>query len=144
MSNIVTLELHERKYELFFSCKAMNAIADRCGGDLKNISAIMSNMTEAKSVAFICGMLSDLANGAVVKHNCDIALGLATGDKKPEYTEEYFVATVGVEDFEKVTAAVFEAMGLGSEFTLPDDVKVEEEDIDLAEIEAEKQKSKKS
>lgn len=142
MPNTVKLELNGKEHELFFSCAAMNRIADRCDGDLNNISKKLDDMKEAQAMAFMCGILADLANGAVIKHNCDVILGLESGEKKPEYPEDYFAAVVSVADSEKITSAIFEAMGLGSEFNIPDNVKVEEKDIDLAEIEAEKESKK--
>lgn len=138
------ITLAGREIELLYNVKATIDIAERCGGDLENISDIMKNNNLSKNMELICGILCDLANGAITAHNANITLGLEEGEKKSEYPAEYFLAFVTADNFNSVSAAALETMGLGSEFTVPDNVKTEEKDIDLAEIEAEKNESKKS
>lgn len=133
-----------REIELLFSVKATIAISERCDGDIANLSEIMAKNTMNQNLELICGILCDLANGAIIAHNANITLGLEEGEKRPEYPVEYFIAVVTASDFNRVTEAALETMGMGSEFTVPDNVKTEEKDIDLAEIEAEKNESKKS
>ena len=138
------ITLNGREIELLFSVKATIAISERCDGDIANISEIMEKNTTNQNLELMCGILCDLANGAVTAHNANITLGLEEGEKRPEFPVEYFIAVVTADDFSKVTEAALETMGIGSEFTVPDNVKTEEKDIDLAEIEAEKNESKKS
>ena len=138
------ITLNGREVELYFNVKATIDISERCGGDIANLSDIMKTNTTNQNLELMCGILCDLANGAVTAHNANITLGLEGGEKRPEVPVEYFIAVVTADDFNKVTEVALETMGLGSEFTVPDNVKTEEKDIDLAEIEAEKNESKKS
>lgn len=138
------ITLNGKEIELYFNVKASMEIAERCGGDIGNLSDILKEKNETQSLEFICNILCDLANGAVAKRNCDIAMGLADGEKQQFYPVEFFTVNVSITELSDVMNAVFETMGLGSEFTVPDNVKTEEKDIDLAEIEAEKNESKKS
>lgn len=138
------ITLNGREIELYFNVKATIDISERCGGDIANLSDIMKTNTTGKNLEFICGILCDLANGAVAVHNANIAFGLEEGKPKPKFTEDYFLAFATAKDLDRFTEAIFDTMGMGSEFTVPDNVKTEEKDIDLAEIEAEKNESKKS
>ena len=138
------ITLNGREIELYFNVKATIDISERCGGDIANLSDIMETNTPAKNLEFICCILCDLANGAVAVHNSNIDFGLEEGKPKPKFTEDYFLAFATAKDLDRFTEAIFKTMGMGSEFTVPDNVKIEEKDIDLAEIEAEKNESKKS
>ena len=71
-------------------------------------------------------------------------MGLASGEKKNFFPDGFFLANASAKDLNDFTGAVLDTMGLGSEYTIPENVKVEEKDIDLIEIEAEKNKGKKS
>ena len=138
------ITLNGREIELLFNVKATIDISERCGGDIANLSDSLKANTLSKNMELICSILCDLANGAVTAHNANITLGLEDGEKKPAYPVDYFLAEVTSDNFNYITEAVLATMGLGSEFTVPDSVKTEEKDIDLAEIEAEKNESKKS
>ncbi len=133
-----------REIELCFNNKAMFDIAKRCNGDINNISDMIKGGTDAQGLELICGILADLANGAVVKHNCEIAMGIGNGEKRNPIPEDTFVALVQPTELNDMLLIAFEEMGMGSTFEMPENVKVEEKDIDLAELEAEKNKSKKS
>lgn len=138
------ISLNGKEIELYYNVKATIGIAERCGGDTGNLSKVLEKCTAGESLALICGILDDLANGAVAKHNCDISMGLTKGEKKNFYPDGFFITNASVNDLNDFTEAMLETMGIGSEFTIPDNVKVEEKDIDLIEIEAEKNESKKS
>lgn len=138
------ITLNGRVIELLYNVKATIDIAEICDGDVANLADIMNKNTFSQNMKLICDVICALANGAVTKRNADVVMGLDSGEKRPEYPVEYFLANITIENFDDVVAAVFAAIGLGSEFTVPDNVKTEEKDIDLAEIEAEKNESKKS
>lgn len=130
--------------DLYFNVVAANRIAERCGGDIGKIGEKMEGMSEAEAIDFICDMLCDLANGAVVKHNAEITLGLATGEPKAEYTPDIFKAIVDPHALTSMVNVIMATINGGSEFVAPENVNLPEEDIDLMELEAEKNKGKKS
>lgn len=138
------ITLNGKDVELYYNVKATIAITERCGGDIGNLSNILESGTVGTTLELICGILDDLANGAVAKHNCDVVMGLASGEKKDFFPNGFFLANASAKDLNDFTGAVLDTMGLGSEYTIPENVKVEEKDIDLIEIEAEKNKGKKS
>ena len=130
--------------DLYFNVVAANRIAERCGGDIGKISEKMESMKQTEAIDFICDMLCDLANGAVVKHNAEITLGLATGEPKPEYTPDIFKAIVDPSALTSMVNVITVTINGGSEFVAPENVNLPEEDIDLMELEAEINKEKKS
>ena len=138
------ITLGGREIELYFNVKASMSIGERCGGDIANLADAFKDKNENQSLELICGVLCDLANGAVAKKNCNIAMGLEDGEKQPFYPEEFFLVNASVDKLASAFKVAFDTMGMGSEFTVPDNVKTEEKVIDLAEIEAEKNESKKS
>ena len=76
-----------------------------------------------------------LANGAVAKKNCDISLG--AGEKMQEFFEVNLDFSKGAE----LVDMLFTVINGGSQYTIPDNVQTVEKDIDLKEIEAEKEAS---
>lgn len=78
-----------------------------------------------------------LANGAVAKKNCDISLGLSAGEKMQEFFEVNLDFSKGAE----LVDMLFTVINGGSQYTIPDNVQTVEKDIDLKEIEAEKEAS---
>ena len=78
------ITLNGREIELLFSVKATIAISERCDGDIANISEIMAKNTTNQNLELMCGILCDLANGAVTAHNANITLGLEEGEKQIE------------------------------------------------------------
>lgn len=138
------LKLGDLKIDLYFNVAAANRIAERCGGDISDITTVFDGLSEAKALTLICGILCDLANGAVVKRNAEISLGLATGEPKKEYTAEMFEALADTETLTKSVELILATMNKGSEFEVPENAETVEEDIDLKELEAERNKEKKS
>lgn len=82
-----------------------------------------------------------LANGAVAKKNCDISLGLSTGEKMQEFTPEFFEVNLDFSKGAELVDMLFTVINGGSQYTIPDNVQTVEKDIDLKEIEAEKEAS---
>lgn len=144
MSKMTEFEINGVKIELYYNVAATIGISELCGGDIANLPKLLEKNTVEEQLNLICSLLCELANGAVALHNTNISFGLETGKPKPEYTVQFFKAQCGIDDVNNAFSACLEAMGLGSEFTVPDNVKTAEEDIDLAEIEAEKNETKKS
>lgn len=130
-----------RDVELFFSTRAMINISDRCGGDISDLGGWLTEGGTTDKMSKIGIVISDLANGAIIKHNADIALGLEDGQKRPLYPDNYFIDVLNPGEFMEYKEKIFEALGMGYTFEIPDGITIEEKDADLAEIEAEKQKN---
>lgn len=138
--NIINVGGH--KIELYFNMKAMNDIADLCGGDISKLGEKFEELDELQSCSLLCNVLCALANGAVAKKNCDISLGLSTGEKIQEFTSEFFEMNLDFSKGAELVETLFTVINGGSQYTVPDNVQTVERDIDLEEIEAEKEKSK--
>lgn len=136
-----TINVGGHEIELYFNIKAMNTIADLCGGDVSKLGEKFEKLDELQSCSLVCGVLCALANGAIIKKNCDISLGLCTGEKMQEFTPEFFEANLDFSNVAELVESLFEAIQGGSQYTIPDNVQTVEKDIDLEEIEAEKEKS---
>lgn len=144
MAKMTEFTINDIKIELYYNVIATMGISELCGGDIDNMPKLLDEYGMIEKLKFVCEILCELANGAVAVHNTNISLGLETGEKKQKYNVDFFLTYCGLNDIDKAFGAAFEAMGIGSEFTVPDNVKADEKDIDLVEIEAEKNESKKS
>ncbi|MBD5145639.1 MAG: hypothetical protein HDT21_07020 [Ruminococcus sp.] len=142
MSRSKVIEIDEKKIELFFSTWALMHISERVGGDINTIGTWLDDGKDtAGMLERFSYILADLANGAVIKHNADIALGLEQGDKKPLFPDDYFINILNVSDILTYRAEIFGALNLGSDYEIPDGVELTEKDPDLAEIEREKKEA---
>lgn len=145
MSRIKTVEIDGHKYELFFSIYAMRKISDRCG-DIGNISEWLdiSKASTSEILERVSLIMTDLANGAVIKRNADISMGLESGEQKPLFPDDYFVNCISAADMMKCKNEIFSALNMGAEYEIPEGVTVKEKDPDLAEIEREERKNAKA
>lgn len=139
MSRSKIIEVDGREHELFFSTWALIHISERVGGDINTIGKWLDDgKSTAGTLERFSYILTDLANGAVIKHNADIALGLEQGDKMPLYPDDYFINILNVSDILTYREEIFEALNLGTDYEVPEGVEVQEKDPDLAEMEREK------
>lgn len=140
MSRSKFIEVDGKKYELFFSTWALIHIAERVGGDINNLGNWISenNGNTAEMLSRFSVILADLANGAIIKHNADIALGLEQGEKKPLFPDDYFINILNVSDILTYREDIFGALNMGTDYEIPDGVEIQEKDPDLAEMEREK------
>lgn len=149
----VETKINGRSVELYYSTRAMVKISERCGGDISKLGEYLNaddaaiynadgekTANTAKQLERLALVFGDLANGAVIKRNADIALGLETGEKVMLFPDGYFVDVIAPAEIGEISTKIFEVMAVGSEFELPDGVKVEEMDADLKEINETKQK----
>ena len=142
MSRSKVIEIDGKEIELFFSTWALMHISERVGGDINTIGKWLDDgKGTAGTLERFSYILADLANGAVIKHNADIALGLEQGDKKPLFPDDYFINILNVSDILTYKKEIFEALNMGTDYEIPDDVELEEKDPDLAEIEREKKEA---
>ena len=79
-----------------------------------------------------------LANANIAKENSEIALGMRDGDKQEKFTDEMLESLLDLSHISEYLEAALRCMGLASAFEVPDDLKLEEPDEDLEEINAEK------
>lgn len=145
MSRSKVIEIDEKKIELFFSTWALMHISERVGGDINTIGKWLDDgKGTAGTLERFSYILADLANGAVIKHNADISLGLEQGDKKPLFPDDYFINILNVSDILTYRKEIFGALNLGSDYEVPDGVELTEKDPDLAEIEREKKEERRA
>ena len=145
MSRSKIIEVDGREHELFFSTWALIHISERVGGDINTIGKWLDDgKSTAGTLERFSYILTDLANGAVIKHNADIALGLEQGDKKPLYPDDYFINILNVSDILTYRKEIFEALNLGTDYEVPEGVEVQEKDPDLAEMEREKKADRRA
>lgn len=148
MSRSKIIEVDGKKYELFFSTRTLIKISERVGGDLNNlgnwIGGEESGGNTAEMLTRFSFILADLANGAVIKHNADIVLGLEQGEKKPLYPDDYFIDILNVSDILTYRDEIFEALNLGTDYEIPEGVELTEKDPDLAELEREKKADRRA
>ena len=153
MSRAKIIEVDGRKHELFFSTWALLHISERVGGDINDLGKWLSGdpdesgnygINTAEALSRFSVILADLANGAVIKHNADIDLGLEQGDKKPLYPDDYFINILNVSDILTYREEIFAAMNMGTNYEIPEGVEVQEKDPDLLEIEREKKEERRA
>ena len=130
------INLRGKEIELYYSTKAMIDIEKRCGetSDLGNWLAEKS--TTGGTLAKIAGLLTDLANGAVFKHNAEIALGMIDGEKRKFYDDETFFSLLTPADLLMAKETIFSVINDGMSYETPEGIP--EPDPDLAEVESEK------
>ncbi len=145
MSRSKIIEIDGKKIELFFSTWTLMHISERVGGDIGGLGEWLNNGgNTAEMLARFSYILADLANGAVIKHNADISLGLEQGDKKPLFPDDYFINILNVSDIMTYREEIFAALNLGADYEIPDGVELTEKDPDLAEIEREKKEERRA
>lgn len=132
------MKLGRINIELFYSVKAMMDIQELVGGgDLKKISEWINaeDISETEQIIRIVKIITILANAKVIRDNQEIALGLADGEKKSLYSDELFQNYIGIADLEPLIREIAVCLGADAEISVPDNIKMQEEDETLAEIE---------
>lgn len=131
------INLRDKEIELYYSTKTMLDLEKRCG-DTKSIGDWLSEegASTGETLAKFAGIITDLANGAVFKHNAEIALGMVDGEKQEFYCEEIIVSLLTPADLIKAKETIFGAINDGMSYETPEGIP--EPDPDLAEVESEK------
>lgn len=132
------MKLGKLDIELFYSVKAMMDIQELVGGgDLKKLFEWINaeGISETEQIIRIVKIITILANAKVIRDNQEIALGLADGEKKALYSDELFLNYIGITDLEPLIREVAVCLGADAEISVPDNIKMQEEDETLAEIE---------
>lgn len=132
------MKLGRINVELFYSVKAMMDIQELVGGgDLKKLFEWINaeGISETEQIIRIVKIITILANAKVIRDNQEIALGLADGEKKALYSDELFQNYIGIADLEPLIREIAVCLGADAEISVPDNIKMQEEDETLAEIE---------
>lgn len=132
--------IDEHEIELLFNVKASMEIADICGGDIGNLGNKINELKGVEQIAFFAKIICALANGAISKRNSDIDYGFESGEKKPFFKLDYFMANMTFAEMDNYSVAMYSTIIGGSAFTVPDGVNMEEKDPVLQEIEEERAK----
>lgn len=135
-SRFITLNGH--KFEMYYSTWAMRQLTELVGGDLMNIGEWLSEGAQCDIIEKYSQVITILINGGIAKSNADIEFGFAEGQKKPFIKTQYIMMVISAGELLEYQADIFGALNGGNDFEIPENVKISETDIDLAEIENEK------
>lgn len=138
MSRSNVIEIDGKEYELYFSTWALLRISDRCGGDIEKLGDWLGKGKTGEMLSKYNAVITDLANGAVTKHNTDIVFGFEQGEKKELFPDDYFINVMQVSDIMKYREEIFRTLNMGTDYEIPEGVEVQEKDPELAELEREK------
>ena len=143
MARYSTIKLSDREFEAMYSTRAMMNVAEMCGGDLNLLPEFMkADGNKIEVMNRLCLVMAELINGAIAARNADILFGLANGEKKPLINADMLIDVITPGEVVEAQQNVYEVIGICSEFNLPEGIKIEETDADLAEIKAEQLKEK--
>lgn len=137
------MKIGNLEIKLYYSNLAARELSELCGG-LNKIGTLLRGEDEEHPIsvieqqANIAKLIRILANAEITKHNCEIALGIQDGEKKEKWKDEDLEMLLDASKLDEYLYEIFETMGLASKFVIPDSVKLSEPDIDLEEIEKEK------
>ena len=131
----VTYTIAGKEFELYYNVKAMREIEQVCG-DISNMYEWMTEGSTIDQLDRTVKIFQILVNGGTYKHNCEIALGMKDGEKRPFFTGDEFTCLFSVDDLPEITQKLVEAMGGEIQIDTPEVVQAEQEDPDLAEVES--------
>lgn len=129
------IKISGKEFELYYSTKTMLDVEKRCG-DLVNLGEWLRDGTSGEIMKKTSGLVTDLINGAVFKHNADIALGLIEGEKRNFVTDDIIEAALRPADIGVYQEMIFSTMNEGVAFEKPEGIP--DADPDLMDVESEK------
>ena len=132
------IEIAGKKIDLMYNTKAMIGLSKRCGWNLEDLASWLDGKNSTETVEKYSQLICELANGAIFRHNKEVEFGLVDGEKQKFYDDDFFLAMIEPHMLPDFQNAVFGAISGGTDFTVPDGMKVQEHDIDLEEIEKER------
>lgn len=130
------IELNGRKIELYYSTKAMLDIEKRCGNIAELNEWMKGDGTLSQILIRLSGILTDLANGTIFKHNSEVTLGLIDEPKKKFVDDDLMLSLLTPTDLITAKNAIYAAINDGMNFEVPEGIP--EPDPDLADVESEK------
>lgn len=137
------MKLGNKEIKLFYSNYAVQELTELCGGKMNNIGSLLrgsenEEMDASERINNIVKLVRVLANGEIARNNKLIELGIIDGEKQERFTDEDISMLVDVSKIDEYLMEVFEVMGLASKFVTPNNLQLTEPDLDLEEIESEK------
>lgn len=139
------MKIGNSEINLYYNNQAAQEISEITGSGNSVRSLIFDSednaydvLTQHKNVA---KLILILANNGIRRTNMLINMGVLSGEIQKEYTAEQFDVLLDASKYGEYLAECLEVMGFASQFSVPDSVKMTEPDIDLEEIEAEKNPS---
>lgn len=132
--------------EIFFGIKAMIDIKKETGQSLDHLKEwILGNSTDDDSEDDVVDMLirlshviGHLANSAIFKHNSQVRSGFKSGEILEFYDIDMFTAILDPFQMQYYFQVIFECINTGSVVSVPENLKLQEEDEVLREIDEEK------
>lgn len=136
------MKIGNKEVKLYYSNLAARDLNDLCGG-IQNIGSLFKReegqpVDLMKDYKNMISIIRILANANITKENCEIALGMRDGEKQEKFTDEMLESLLDLSHISEYLEEALRCMGLASAFEVPDDLKLEEPDEDLEEINAEK------
>lgn len=138
MKEKITIELFGNSYELYYSTKTMLDVEKRCESIEKLGDWLQEGKNEERQRKLML-VLIDMINGGIYKHNCEVALGLSTEEKKNFMSDDMADMLMGILSVKQINSyqsLILKAMNDGEEVQIP--AGVPEPDPDLADVQSEK------
>lgn len=136
------MKIGNKEVELYYSNLAVKEISKLCGGVAK-ISTLFTDedgnpVPYETQVDNTIKLILILANAGIKKDNWEKRNMISDGEEQPLLTFEDLEQIIDIGKLNEYSNEIAEALGLASKFEVPDGLKLTEPDIDLDEIEAEK------
>lgn len=125
---MASIKLGNKEIPLKMTVIAMKNIEKQIGGDLSTIDKFIQKGTTTDKLINVIGIIRHMANGYVAKHNVDIDFGLVEGEKLKFYDEEMFLNAFEISDFNQLNDALYATMSGDTQYTVPDNVKLKQND----------------
>lgn len=132
------MKLGKLELPLYYSNLAVREIENLCGGDMKNLGKLFDGKKVSEEMRAIAEIVTILANADVIKHNTEVSLGLSSDEKREKVEVETVETLLDVGKMTDYVNEIFKTMRGSSKFILPDGIELTAPDIDLEEIEKEK------
>lgn len=132
------MKLGKLELPLYYSNLAVREIENLCGGDIINLGKLFDGKKVSEEMRAIAEIVTILANADVIKHNTEVSLGLSSDEKREKVEVETVETLLDVGKMEDYVKEIFTTMRGSSKFILPDGIELTAPDIDLEEIEKEK------
>lgn len=136
------MKIGTREIKLLYSNLAVKQINELCGGVAK-MSTLFNDengdpVSYETEVENVIKLILILANAGITRDNWEKRNMIAGGEEQPLLTFEDLEQIIDVSKMREYTKEIMETLGLASKFEVPDGLKLTEPDLDLDEIEAEK------
>lgn len=136
------MKIGNKEVELYYSNLAVKEINKLCGGVAK-ISTLFTDedgnpLPYETQVDNTIKLILILANAGIKKDNWEKRSMISDGEEQPLLTFEDLEQILDIGKLNEYSNEIAEAMHIASKFEVPDGLKLTEPDIDLDEIEAEK------